>query len=103
MGQTLRPQNVLFSNHLQKIWCFSLAHGARGPFYFAHMDRMIRCNRPKNFGLSEAARSTCPEKSNPEMEDRLTKAMAKRAQQDTELWGTAEPEEKDTTSLLNKK
>jgi hypothetical protein len=37
------------------------------------------------------------------MEDRFKQAMAKRAQQDTKLWGTVEPEEKDTTSLLNKK
>jgi len=67
------------------------------------MDRMIRCNRPKRFGLSEVAMLTKPEKSNPEMEDRLKQVMAARAQQDTQLWGTTHPEEKDTDALLSKK
>jgi len=64
---------------------------------------MIRCNRPKKFGLSEAAKMTNPEKSNPEMEDRLKQVMAARAQLDTQLWGTTNPEEKDTDTLLSKK
>ena len=47
---------------------------------------MIRCNRPKRFGLSAAAAAVArSEKSNPEMEDRFKQAMALRAQQDAEL------------------
>jgi hypothetical protein len=64
---------------------------------------MIRCGKPKRFGLSDAVKMSCPPPSNPEMEDRLKQEMAKRAQQDAELWGNANPEEKDTNALLSKK